>query len=164
MSSNPDTGARRPARRITHPGLRAAAYAQTKTKPGGDAPILVVVQLGTLRHCTNMCSHCERQGFHVLCGEKYGLHPDTLPVVPDAIIVRVEGPRTLGDVRQDFLALEGLRRAAPMTPLVLLADAAPSAEELVVVRRARAVILRKRNLSYDQLIATLHALISRSRN
>lgn len=50
-----------------------------------------VAYFGPTRGCTNMCAFFERSGIKVFCGGQYGRALETLPVVPQGIIVRVDG-------------------------------------------------------------------------
>lgn len=147
---------------MAHSPLRNAASERLKPSPPRDASFLLVVQLGEMRHCRNMCTYFERRGFHVVCGEKYGRRPETLQFTPDAIVCRVDGVRLSTQARPEFLSLAGFRRVTPNTPLVvLLVEAGPSAEEAQLASEAGAVLIHKRSASHDEVIATLHNLISR---
>jgi arsenate reductase len=113
---------------------RPKSQARWRTRPSAEAPILAVAYFGPMRSCTNMCALFERSGFQVLCGEKYGRTPESLPIVPDAVIVRVDGTRQVGDVRPEFRAVQALRSAVGKVPILLVADRIPSEDEQQILR------------------------------
>jgi arsenate reductase len=123
----PDDNQAAPESRQTRP-TRRGRRAQWRTRPNVDAPILAVAYFGPMRRCTNMCALLERSGFHVLCGDQYGRTPENLPVVPDAVIVRVDGKHATC-VRPEFRAVQALRSAVGTIPILLVADRVPSEDE-----------------------------------
>jgi hypothetical protein len=103
--------------------------AQWRTKPGRNAPILLVSYLKSQRRCIDVCAHLERSGFHVVCGEKYGRDPERIGFVPDAVVLRVDGPHTEPGLREDFATLPALRDKLPSTRIVALLDHSLSGAE-----------------------------------
>ena len=113
---------------------RPKSRAQWRTRPNAEAPILAVAYFGPMRSCTNMCALFERSGFQVLCGEKYGRTPESLPIVPDVVIVRVDGNRQAGAVRPEFRAVQVLRSAVGKVPILMVADRIPSEDEQQILK------------------------------
>jgi arsenate reductase len=153
--SEPEDTQRRPRRR--------KKQAQWRTRPSAEAPILAVAYFGQMRSCVNMCATLERSGFHVLCGDKYGRTPATLPIVPDAVIVRVDGNRQASGVRPEFRAVQALRSAVGSAPMLLIADRVPSKDEQDILKECSARYFQRRPHQSGRMVKAVEEMTGHSR-
>ena len=146
----------------SQPQRRHISHARWRTHPDGDAPILAVAFFGPLRSCTNMCALLERSGFQVLCGEKYGRIADVLPVVPHAIVVRVDGAyHSADEPRSEFHAVQALRRALSDIPILMLVDHVPSDREQEILKDWGVNFFRRLPQRRGQLLKAIDELVGR---
>ena len=137
--------------------------AQWRTHPEGDAPLLVVAYFGGMRRCRNMCALFERSGYRVLCGDQYGRRPRALGVVPDGLVVRVDGPRTGSLVRPEFQALADLRLAFDTVPILILGAGIISDGERQLVEKSGARFMLRTRQAGGLLFTALAEMVSPSR-
>ena len=116
-----------------------------RTAPRSNTPMVFVIYLGTPRRCSNMCGHLRRSGYDVLCRGNTAL-PRTVPlVVPDAVLVRVDGGSAKGTIRHEFSMLQDLANTVPpSTRLLMLIDHTPSAEEQVALQAMNVLLFWRR--------------------
>jgi arsenate reductase (thioredoxin) len=146
----------------SQPQRRHISHARWRTHPDGDAPILAVAFFGPPRSCTNMCALFERSGFQVLCGEKYGRISDVLPVVPHAIVVRVDGAcHSADELRSEFHAVQALRRAFADIPVLMLVDHVPSDREQEILKDNGVTCFRRLPQRRGQLLKAIDELVGR---
>ena len=139
---------------------RPGKQALWRTRPGADAPILAVAYFGPMRSCINMCALFERSGFQVLCGDKYGRTQETLPVVPDAVIVRVDGNRLAGSIRPEFRAVEALRSALAEVPMLVVGDRNPSEDEQQILNNCSTSYIQRRPHRNAHVVKALEEMVS----
>ena len=79
---------------------------------------------GPMPSCCNMCAFLERSGLRVFCGGQFGKALETLCVMPQAIVIRVDGAAESGNqAREEFRALTEFEdRAARSTPLACVTE------------------------------------------
>ena len=106
-----------------------------------------------------MCGLLERSGFQVLCDERYARDSNSLPVLPDGVVVRVDGAPN-GEIRPEFRAVQTLHANQPEVPILMLVDHVPSAGEQAVVHNSGANVLQRRSQRHD-LIDSLWRLVHR---
>jgi arsenate reductase len=142
---------------------QSGAQAFWRTRPHGDAPLVAVAYLGSPRRCRNLCAWLERSGFHVVCGEKYGRLDQAMPILPDGVVVRVDGvaPQHAG-LRPEFLAAQALRLDRPKLPILVLVDHAPSPSELEAMTLCGIPVLRRETRSGGAMLEALRALVQHS--
>jgi arsenate reductase (thioredoxin) len=139
---------------------RPGKQARWRTRPGADAPILAVAYFGPMRSCINMCALFERSGFQVLCGDKYGRTPETLPIRPDAVIVRVDGNRHAGSVRPEFRAVQALRSALAEVPMLVVGDRSPSEDEKQILKNCSTSYIQRRPHRNGHVVKALEEMVS----
>jgi hypothetical protein len=90
-----------------------------------------------------LCALLERSGFDVVCGEKYGRVGQELPILPDGVVVRVDGaaPQHAG-LRPEFLTAQALRLDRPELPILMLVDHVPSAAEQAAMSHCGIPVVR----------------------
>ena len=143
-------------KRIRRPGQQA----RWRTRPSVDAPLLAVAYFGRMRSCMNMCALFERSGFQVVCGDKYGRAPELWPVMPHAVIVRVDGPRPILGVRPEFRTVEALRSALAKIPMLVVGDRIPSGEEQKILNNCAASYVHRPPQRDGHLVRALQELVS----
>ena len=108
-----------------------------------------------------MCALLERSGLKVFCGGQYGRALETLCVMPQAIVVRVDGAAKSGDqAREEFRALRELRSRFKGVPLLVCVDHAPSEPERQLLEDTGTCYF-ERSHGNLQLIVALRELMSR---
>ena len=136
--------------------------AKWRTRPGLTTPILAVAYSGPMRSCVNMCALLERSGFQVLCSDKYAETPAALPVLPDGVVVRVDGRRRDdAQPRPEFRALTGLRQVLSNKPIAMLVDRMPSPSEMTMLQASGVRMLRRKGQHSEDLMRALRALVQR---
>jgi arsenate reductase len=150
--------AARPRTVHTRPHLEA----RWRTRPGLTTPILAVAYAGPMRSCVNMCALLERSGFQVLCSDKFAETPAALPILPDGIVVRVDGiRRDDAQPRAEFRALTGLRQVLSNKPIAMLVDRMPSPSEMKMLETTGVRMLRRKGQHSEDLMRALRALVQR---
>jgi arsenate reductase len=133
-----------------------------RTHPPAGSPTVVFIYMGAQRQCVNICSYLTRLGYFVLCGDKYGRNPERLGFFPDAIVIRADGLRVPGMVRQEFKALLALRKRQATTPTLVVFEHAPSKEELEIAAATGATALRFKN--NDEILLAIDQAVSQRRS
>jgi protein-tyrosine-phosphatase len=142
---------------------RSGPKAHWRTHPEVDAPLLAVAYFGPMRTCRNMCTLFERSGFQVVCGEKYGRAVEERHILPDGIVVRVDGAHQSNDeLRPEFRAVQALQADRPEIPILVLVDHRPSDLEQVAMNNCGAPLVQRQRLKRGLLIEAMWRFVRHS--
>lgn len=137
--------------------------ARWRTTPAVTDPIVLVVYQDAQRHCINMCGFLERSGFQVFCGNEFSA-PHNIQFLPDVVVLRVDGDRVEGTIRQNFRLLRTFQTTFPETPLLLAVDHTLSDEEGLFLETIDVPVFQRLRKNNSHLVKAIGDLISQRRS
>lgn len=112
-----------------------------------------------------MCGFLERSGFQTFCGRRFVDSPESIVILPNAIVGRLDGCAAGDeDVRLEFRTLDVLHRQLPDVPIIAVVDDRLSKAEEALTVRDELIVFNRRSSNYDQFVEVISRSLIQQRS